>query len=203
MKSALRVKSGSRWVFRPATPVRMIHGMNSSTAKMLRQKFSTMTGIVSDSSRTITRMAANPIDPAIQYPSYVDLDDLRRQLEVNVVGAAAVTRAFLPLVRRLARRLRARLPANVELDELVSAGVMGLLDAVDNYDHAREQHFQSYAALRIRGAMLDELRRLDWVPRSVREKARRLATARQACHERLGRAPEQRHRLRAVRGRHL
>ncbi|MCB9525792.1 MAG: FliA/WhiG family RNA polymerase sigma factor [Myxococcales bacterium] len=97
---------------------------------------------------------------------------------------------LMPLVQRLARRLRARLPANVELDELVSAGVMGLMDAVDNYDPEREQHFQSYAALRVRGAMLDELRRLDWVPRSVREKARRLDAARRSCRNRLGRKPE-------------
>lgn len=81
---------------------------------------------------------------------------------------------YAPLVKYLAQKLALRLPANIELDDLISSGVMGLMDAVDKYDAQRENKFKTYAEFRIRGAMLDELRAQDWVPRSVREKAKQL-----------------------------
>lgn len=81
---------------------------------------------------------------------------------------------YATLVKYLAQKLALRLPANIELDDLISAGVMGLMDAVDKYDSERENKFKTYAEFRIRGAMLDELRAQDWVPRSVREKAKQL-----------------------------
>jgi len=81
---------------------------------------------------------------------------------------------YASLVKYLAQKIAMRLPANIELDDLISAGVIGLMDAVDKYDHTRDNKFKTYAEFRIRGAMLDELRSQDWVPRSVREKAKQL-----------------------------
>lgn len=81
---------------------------------------------------------------------------------------------YASLVKYLAQKIAIRLPANIELDDLISAGVIGLMDAVDKYDHTRDNKFKTYAEFRIRGAMLDELRSQDWVPRSVREKAKQL-----------------------------
>jgi len=79
---------------------------------------------------------------------------------------------YAPLVRRLALQLVARLPASVELDDLMQAGMMGLLDAVRRYQQTADAQFETYAVTRIRGAMLDELRSQDWLPRSVRSKAK-------------------------------
>ncbi|MGE4339063.1 MAG: RNA polymerase sigma factor FliA [Pigmentiphaga sp.] len=94
-----------------------------------------------------------------------------------------------PLVRRLALRLAGRLPANVELDDLIQAGMMGLLDAVKRYREVATAQFETYATQRIRGAMLDELRRMDWMPRGVRERSRRLEEAVHAASQQLGRQP--------------
>src|SRR3546814_19385764 len=79
---------------------------------------------------------------------------------------------YAPLVRRLALQLVARLPASVELDDLMQAGMMGLLDAVRRYQQTADAQFETYAVTRIRGAMLDELRSQDWLPRSVRSQAK-------------------------------
>ena len=87
---------------------------------------------------------------------------------------------YAPLVRRLALQLISRLPPSVELDDLLQAGLMGLLDAVRRYQQMPEAQFETYAVTRIRGAMLDELRSQDWLPRSVRAKAR---TIEQAVHK--------------------
>lgn len=86
-------------------------------------------------------------------------------------------REYTPVVRRVAYRLAARLPHSVEIDDLVSTGSLGLVDAVDKFDPAKGSSFVSYATLRIRGAILDELRSLDWVPRSVRNRATEIEDA--------------------------
>lgn len=91
---------------------------------------------------------------------------------------------YAPLVRRLALRLAARLPANVELDDLMQAGMMGLLDAVRRYEVQDDARFETYANTRIRGAMLDELRSQDWLSRSARSKAREIETAVRAVEQR-------------------
>lgn len=84
------------------------------------------------------------------------------------------------MVRRLALQLIAKLPASVELDDLMQAGMMGLLDAVRRYQQTAEAQFETYAITRIRGAMLDELRSQDWLPRSVRSKTKSIE---QAIHQ--------------------
>ena len=78
---------------------------------------------------------------------------------------------YMPLVRFNGERLRAKLPEGVELDDLISAGIFGLMDAIDAFDMERGVKFETYCVPRIRGAMLDELRTMDWVPRLVRSKA--------------------------------
>ncbi len=95
----------------------------------------------------------------------------------------------LPLVRRAALQLIARLPANVQLDDLMQAGMMGLLDAVRRYQQMEQAQFETYAQTRIRGAMLDELRAQDWLPRTVRGKARQLETVIQQLNHQLLRPP--------------
>jgi len=81
---------------------------------------------------------------------------------------------YSPLIKYIAQKIAARLPANIELDDLISSGVIGLMDAIEKYDCSRDNKFKTYAEFRIRGAILDELRAQDWVPRSVREKAKQL-----------------------------
>jgi RNA polymerase sigma factor for flagellar operon FliA len=96
---------------------------------------------------------------------------------------------YLPLVRYNGERIWARLPDGVELDDLISAGVFGLMDAIDAFDIERGVKFETYCVPRIRGAMLDELRTMDWVPRLVRSKASKLAEANKQLELRLGRQP--------------
>jgi len=84
-----------------------------------------------------------------------------------------------PLVRTIASRMIRRLPASVELDELVNVGALGLIDAVDRFDPSREVPFKAYAEIRVRGAIVDALRGADWVPRSVRRKVTRIENARE------------------------
>jgi len=96
---------------------------------------------------------------------------------------------YLPLVKYNGERIWSRLPEGVELDDLISAGVFGLMDAIDAFDLTRGVKFETYCVPRIRGAMLDELRTMDWVPRLVRSKASKLNEAIKTIETRLGRAP--------------
>jgi RNA polymerase sigma factor for flagellar operon FliA len=96
---------------------------------------------------------------------------------------------YLPLVKQIAGRLLISLPKSVTLDELVSSGIMGLISAVENYDYTMGFKFETYAASRVKGAIYDGLRELDWVPRSIRQKARRLERTMEALYKELGRAP--------------
>ncbi len=97
----------------------------------------------------------------------------------------------LPAVRYLARRAHERLPQHVELDDLVSAGVVGLIDAFSKFDHTKKVQFKSYAQFRIRGAILDSLRTLDWSPRELRRKGRAVEEAIRSVTQRVGRAPSE------------
>lgn len=91
------------------------------------------------------------------------------------------------LVKRIAYHLLSRLPPSVQVDDLIQAGMLGLLEAVRHYDHSQGASFETYAGIRIRGAMLDELRRYDWTPRSVHRKAREVAEAMRAIEAKTGR----------------
>lgn len=106
-------------------------------------------------------------------------EDLRNQL----------IEKYLPLVRYIAERLLATLPSFVELDDLQSMGIFGLMEAIERFDPDRGVQFKTYCMNRIRGAILDELRSMDWVPRLVRIKANRIEKAVARLEAKLGRAP--------------
>lgn len=94
---------------------------------------------------------------------------------------------YAPLVKRIAHHLMARLPSSVQLDDLIQAGLVGLLEAVKKYDASKGASFETYAGIRIRGSMIDDVRRGDWAPRSVHRNARRVSQAMQAVEMRTGR----------------
>lgn len=106
-----------------------------------------------------------------------------REAEVDLI-----TR-FLPLVDKVANRLAINLPANVDKDDLISYGRFGLLDALAKFDHTRGLQFETYAMWRIRGAMIDGLRENDWIPRTVRDKAKKMEEAYTYLEQQLLRMP--------------
>lgn len=111
-----------------------------------------------------------------------------------VVGGASYSREeivhrYLHLVKYVAGRVLGSLPRNIEIDDLIGDGILGLIDAIEKYDDARGVKFETYAITRIHGAVLDALRALDWVPRTVRQSARELERAQQELELELGRAP--------------
>lgn len=117
--------------------------------------------------RTITR--ARPLE----------VDPMRDQIIMD----------YAPLIKYIAQKIAARLPSNIDIDDLFSAGVIGLMDAIDKYDPSRDNKFKTYAEFRVRGAILDELRNQDWVPRSVREVNKREDRARMELEHMYGRTP--------------
>ena len=95
---------------------------------------------------------------------------------------------YVSLVKYVAGRLAIGLPPSVQADDLISSGILGLMDAIDKYDLERDTRFETYAVTRIRGAILDELRALDWIPRSTRQKARKLENVYVQLENSLGRS---------------
>ncbi len=108
------------------------------------------------------------------------------QLDVN-----SMLKQYSPLVRRLAHQMIAKLPANVELDDLIQVGMIGLTDALSRFDAAQGVQFETFATQRIRGAMLDELRGNDYLSRGVRKQQRSIETAVHKLEQKLGRAPSE------------
>jgi len=98
---------------------------------------------------------------------------------------------YAPLVKRIAYHMMARLPASVEVDDLIQVGLIGLMDAVGRFDGTQGAQFESYATQRIRGAMLDELREADWLPRHVRQKPRQIEAAIRRLEQRNGKSPSE------------
>jgi RNA polymerase sigma factor for flagellar operon FliA len=103
----------------------------------------------------------------------------------------ALAQEFLPLVKRIAYHMMTRLPASVEVDDLIQAGLMGLMDAADRYDCEQGAHFETYATQRVRGAMLDELREADWASRNVRRAGRQIEKAMHVLQQRHQRPPSE------------
>src|SRR5579863_1255336 len=97
----------------------------------------------------------------------------------------------LPQVRLIARRIQERLPENISLDDLVSTGVIGLISAIDNFDPAHNVKLKTYAEYKIRGAILDSLRGLDWAPRQKRRRAKQIEAAISRAEQRLKRSPSE------------
>ena len=96
---------------------------------------------------------------------------------------------YAPLIRFIAQKIAIRLPSNIELDDFISSGVIGLMDAIEKYDPTRDNKFKTYAEFRVWGSILDELRAQDWVPRSVRDKAKLLDRTLISLETELGRSP--------------
>lgn len=111
------------------------------------------------------------------------------QGKIDKSGSSDLLTQYAPLVRRLALQLIAKLPASVDLDDLIQVGMMGLLDAANRYQDDQGAKFETYASQRIRGAMLDELRANDWASRGLRQSSRSVAKAVHAQEQKLGRAP--------------
>lgn len=102
-------------------------------------------------------------------------------------SAAQLVERYAPLVKRIAHHLLARLPSSVQVDDLIQSGMIGLLEAARNYDASKGASFETYAGIRIRGSMIDEVRRGDWVPRSVHRNTRRIQEAMIRLQKHLGR----------------
>jgi len=105
----------------------------------------------------------------------------------GVTSRDDIIKEYAPLIKFVALKMASRLPPNIEVDDLISCGVIGLMDAMEKFDPKRDNKFKTYAEFRIRGAILDELRAQDWVPRSVREKSKQLEKAYTELESKLGR----------------
>lgn len=137
-------------------------------------------------------------EPTVDTPANSPLDDESARIDVGDGGQAAnqapirtkldATR-YLDFVRRIATRMARNLPAHVSLDDLIGAGTLGLLDAMDRYDPSKSERFETFAEFRVKGAILDELRRYDLMARNARLTAKRLARKTQELTARLGRPP--------------
>jgi RNA polymerase sigma factor for flagellar operon FliA len=127
-----------------------------------------------------TRVAATP-------QGLTDLWATYHRTESTAVRDTLIKK-YLYLVRYVAGKMAMSVPPSVEIDDLVSSGVVGLMDAIGKYDPGRDTKFETYAVARIRGAIVDDLRSLDWVPRSVRRKARMIEEAYGSLENELGRA---------------
>lgn len=111
------------------------------------------------------------------------------EVEISSENREAVIKEYGPMIKYVANRIALRLPPHVEVDDLISVGVLGLMDAIEKYDPNRGAKFKTYAEFRVRGAILDELRSMDWVPRSIRQKAASMDALVQKLQSQLGRPP--------------
>jgi RNA polymerase sigma factor FliA len=122
--------------------------------------------------------------------------NLNRNVRHYVIGGVELSREeivhkYLHLVKYVAGRISVNLPPNVEINDLINDGILGLIDAIEKYDDGRGVKFETYAITRINGSILDALRSLDWVPRAVRQRARELERVFQELEAQLGRAPSE------------
>ena len=114
---------------------------------------------------------------------------LVEDMVINPENREAIILEYAPMIKYVASRIALRLPPHIEVDDLISVGVLGLMDAIGKYDPNRGAKFKTYAEFRVRGAILDELRSMDWVPRSVRQKATSIDAVVQKLQAKLGRPP--------------
>lgn len=113
----------------------------------------------------------------------------RFKLQDDAVSRKILIEEYLPLVKSTAERMRMKLPAHIDVNDLISAGIVGLIDAVDRFDITRGIHFKTYCSQRIQGSILDDLRLWDWVPRMVRNKANKLERSYVSLRGTLNRKP--------------
>lgn len=154
------------------------HDVLPVPSAQLRTPATTATAVVEPPARSVGVLSAAAVDELWSAYLTERSRELRDQLVVR----------YTPLVRAVAYRLGSALPSYVEVADLVQCGVFGLIDAVERFDPERSPRFESYAVPRIRGAILDELRAQDWVPRGVRGRVRELERAQERLESRLQRA---------------
>ena len=132
--------------------------------------------------------------PALKKTVEVDIDAIWADFfkDRNEENRNRLIEHYLPIVKYTAERIYMKLPEKVEVDDLISAGIFGLMDAIDAFDPHRGVKFATYCTPRIRGAILDELRSMDWVPRLVRARAHQLGNATKTLEAHLGRLPTER-----------
>ena len=113
-----------------------------------------------------------------------------RKSRISVQERNQIIVEYMPMIQCIAKKISTRLPAHIECDDLISNGVIGLMDAIEKYDPGRDNKFKTYAEFRVRGAILDALRAQDWIPRSIRDKSKKLKKVIQELELKLGRAPK-------------
>ena len=112
------------------------------------------------------------------------------KLSLNERNAMVVK--YMPMIQCVAKKISSHLPSHIEYDDLVSSGVIGLMDAIEKYDAGRNNKFKTYAEFRVRGSILDALRSQDWIPRSIRDKAKKIDRVTRDLEQRLSRQPKER-----------
>lgn len=142
----------------------------------------------------MSTLTAPPEESAPSVPAGMMAQELWKRYHQQKSGSKtdtenALVQRYLPLVATVVNRLAMTLPEHVDQDDLYSVGLIGLLQALRNYNPACGTSFETYARVRIRGAMLDELRRMDWVPRTIHEKARRIKEVLGDLEQKLGKTP--------------
>lgn len=129
--------------------------------------------------------AALPADPLPASPA-AEATEAPEPFDRN--NREQIIKDYVPLVKFVAHRIASRLPSHVELDDLINSGILGLMDAIEKFEPARNIKFKTYAELRVKGAILDGLRDLDWVPRSLRRKKKDIESAYHLLEQQMGRA---------------
>ena len=130
-------------------------------------------------------MQANYAEVIADQPKHPDWPD-----KIDAVSQERLVLQYAPLIKYIATRMALRLPPHISLDDLISSGMIGLLDAIKKFDPQKNINFKTYAEFRIKGAILDELRALDWIPRSIRKKSSQLEKAYAKLQKELGRPAE-------------
>jgi len=123
----------------------------------------------------------------MQATEHLEKTDIKRSGATDISGRNALVAEYAPLVKFLANQIAMRLPPNVSIDDLISAGSLGLLDAIEKFDPGRAVQLRTYAECRIKGAIIDELRSMDWMPRSIRKRVREVEKATAAVEQKLRR----------------
>ena len=126
----------------------------------------------------------------------IDFEERKKEIlsfkaEITTKERNEIIEKHLPMIQCVARRISSRLPSHIHYNDLISSGVIGLMDAIKKYDPNRNNKFKTYAEFRVRGAILDSLRSQDWTPRSIRDKAKKIDKITKALEQKFSRPPEE------------
>ncbi len=130
--------------------------------------------------------------PALKGAEGAKREKSKKEFAALLKNKSAMVVQYLPMIHHVAKKISSHLPSHIEYDDLVSNGVIGLLDAAKKYDPDRNNKFKTYAEFRVRGSILDALRSQDWIPRSIRDKAKRIDKVTRSLEQKLARPPKER-----------